>query len=118
MSFFQLEFSPNSRANCRICKQKILQGERRLHANLGSGRYPYYYHIDCIIERCKLEFDKMFYYMYKIKKLIPAYHALLEILEDRDPFRLELKPAATDIIINAHMARVQDIAEESRDSEV
>jgi len=56
--------------------------------------------------------------MYKIKKLIPAYHALLEILEDRDPFRLELKPAATDIIINAHLARVQDIAEESRDSEV
>lgn len=72
----KVEFSPNSRATCQLCREKIKTGERRLYGQLGSGRYGYYYHLDCIVGEYKPEFDKIFAYMYLIKQMVPVYPEL------------------------------------------
>lgn len=72
----KVEFSPNSRATCQLCGERIRSGERRLYGKLGSGRYGYYYHLDCIVRMCKPELDKIFAYMYLIKQMVPVYPEL------------------------------------------
>jgi transposase InsO family protein len=49
---FYIEESPNNRATCRYCRQKIKKGEIRVFGALGSGIYGYYYHLYCFLSRC------------------------------------------------------------------
>ena len=52
MSFY-IEESPNSRATCRICGGVIDKGQIRVFGDMGSGRFGYYYHLDCFLNRNK-----------------------------------------------------------------
>lgn len=42
-----IEESPTNRAICPRCDLPIKKGEIRVGGNMGSGHYPYHYHLEC-----------------------------------------------------------------------
>jgi len=39
--------------------EEIKKGELRLKANLGSGNYPYCYHLDCFLQHYKITVEEL-----------------------------------------------------------
>jgi len=87
MSFW-IEESNNNRAECKICFKTIRKGEIRVFGDLGSGRYGYYYHLECFLRRCNVFVPDVLkyvfpYYFKDNKEAISLINRLSEIEKAR-----------------------------------
>lgn len=55
---FEVEKSPST-VKCSLCPKKVKKGSMRLTANLGSGYYPHYYHVECFAKTFKQTLENL-----------------------------------------------------------
>lgn len=53
---FKILLSPRE-VTCRICRNPIEKGKKRLTANLGSGHFSKHFHVKCFVKKYKSELD-------------------------------------------------------------
>lgn len=57
--YFEILDSPRS-VKCNICNRNVMPGERRITANLGTGKFSGHYHLDCFIDKFEDELQELF----------------------------------------------------------